>query len=68
MALSLLGWKAQSPLVEGTKSAKLGSNMERASTVYHSRVRPPASMPSSPWNCTVSRPFISLALRMCSCW
>jgi len=28
-------------------------------TWYHSRVTPPASMPSSPWNATVSLPCIS---------
>mmetsp|Transcript_72757 Transcript_72757/g.229197 ORF Transcript_72757/g.229197 Transcript_72757/m.229197 type:complete len:203 (+) Transcript_72757:1025-1633(+) len=52
----------------GVKRGRSGLNTCRHSTRYHSRVRPPASIPSSPWNCTASRPRISSGVRMRIWW
>ena len=50
MPLLLKGWYAPSPLGLSSKSATSGLNISRARSMYHSRVNPPASMPSSPEN------------------
>ena len=63
-----LGWKAVPPSGVGAKRLRLGSNAPRATTEYHSRETPPASIPSSPTKVTESLARISVGVRMRSWW
>mmetsp|Transcript_5345 Transcript_5345/g.22641 ORF Transcript_5345/g.22641 Transcript_5345/m.22641 type:complete len:488 (+) Transcript_5345:873-2336(+) len=61
----LYGWYDPSPLGLSSNNAASGLNISRAISTYHSRVNPPASMPSSPANSIITRPLTSLGLKYC---
>mmetsp|Transcript_55694 Transcript_55694/g.132264 ORF Transcript_55694/g.132264 Transcript_55694/m.132264 type:complete len:229 (-) Transcript_55694:459-1145(-) len=61
------GWYVR-PLAEWMKSALSGLSICFDTVRYHSRVRPPASTPSSPWNVTVSLPLSSSGFRRLIWW
>jgi len=63
-----LGWNVVPPSGTDTKSARLGLKISRAITWYHSRETPPASIPSSPLNWTLSLYLSSSAVRLRSWW